>query len=151
MKAFVLFILLCIGGRAVAQTPNIILQYGVIDNSSYLSTSVAAATYAPIDSIQIYTSGTTITVNNKVTWLIINPSSVVAALTVTMPASPYDKQVVKLSFGKIITSGQPVVTLITVAPNTGQTLLQPLGLDQVVAGESLTYKYVLSLTNWYRQ
>ena len=151
MKAFVLFILLCIGGRAVAQTPNIILQYGVIDNSSYLSTSVAAATYAPIDSIQIYTSGTTITVNNKVTWLIINPSSVVAALTVTMPAAPYDKQVVKLSFGKIITSGQPVVTLITVAPNTGQTLLQPLGLDQVVAGESLTYKYVLSLTNWYRQ
>ena len=136
---------------AIAQPPNVILQYGVLDNTSYLSVATAATTYAPIPVTQIYTSGTTVTVNNGTTWLIINPSSVVAALTVTMPAMPYDAQIVEISCGKAIAAGQPVVTLITVSANTGQTLLQPLTLDQILSGENLKYQYSLSLTNWYRK
>ena len=83
----------------IAQTPNVILQYGVLDNTSYLSVATAATTYAPITVSQIYTSGSTVTVNNTTTWLIINPTSVVASLTITMPATPYDAQIVEISFG----------------------------------------------------
>ena len=151
MKKLISFILFFWGMSAIAQTPNVILQYGVLDNTSYLSVATAATTYAPITVSQIYTSGTTVTVNNTTTWLIVNPSATVAALTITMPATPYDAQIVEISFGKAIAGGLPVITLLTVSPNTGQTLLQPLTLDQLLSGENLKYQYSLSLTNWYKK
>ena len=149
MKAFVLFILLCIGGRVVAQPPNIILQYGVIDNSSYLSTSVAAATYAPIIVTQIYTSGTTVTINNATTWFIVNPSGTVSTLAITFPLTPYDAQKIEISFGGYLTTGIVIVT-VTMVANTGQTIMQAFTPDVVNAGENLIYRYNLSQKIWYR-
>ena len=149
MKKLISFILFFWGMSAIAQTPNVILQYGVLDNTSYLSVATAATTYAPITVSQIYTSGSTVTVNNTTTWLIINPSATVAALAITMPATPYDNQYVDISTGGTITSGT-VITTISVLANTGQTLIQPFALDVIAAGETLTYRYNLSQKIWYR-
>lgn len=100
---------------------------------------------------QVYTSGTTVTVSSQTSdiWLILNPSSITASLTVTMPATPYDGEKIEMSAGGTITSGV-VITSLTIAANTGQTLLQSTIPTQIRAGESVSYRYKSSNTTWYR-
>ena len=153
MKALV-FILLFTSGLAYAQTPApLMLAFGVKDSTTYLSVANAASTYATIASsaviTQIYTSGTSVTINNTTTWLLINPASTVATLIITSPASPFDGQRVDISFGGTITSGV-VISLISLAANSGQTLLQYTSPDVVNAGEKIAIRYNLSQKIWYR-
>lgn len=149
MKFLLFIVLLFTGAGAFAQAPAL-MRYGTLDSTTYLSVVTAALTYAPITSTQLSTAtGSTLTVNNASTWVIINPSTTIAALTITMPATPYDTQFIDVTFGGSITSGV-VVTAISVIANTGQTLLQPYVLDIVQAGETLSYQYNLSQKIWYR-
>jgi hypothetical protein len=100
-------------------------------------------------SIATYTSGSTYTVPNNTNWIVINPAATVAALAVTMPPNPITNQRVEFSFGGTLTSGT-VINNFSVAGNTGQSVIQattPLGVQ---AGETIIYKYNLSLQKWYR-
>lgn len=98
---------------------------------------------------QTDTSGGNVTINNGTDWLIINPSSTAALIIIKMPATPTDRQQMFISFGGTVTSG-PVVTNVSVIPNTSQTILQASTPSTVNAGESLEYKYNLASTTWYR-
>ena len=99
---------------------------------------------------QTYTSGSSVTINNNTTWLIVNPSSIKSTLTITMPATPTDAQSILISFGGTVTSGNGVVTSLTISPNSGQTLIQSTTPSFVEAGDAIQYRYNLSNTSWYR-
>jgi hypothetical protein len=100
--------------------------------------------------IQTYTGASSVTVNNTTTWLIINPSSISAAMTITLPASPSSGQKVEISFGGTITSGNGVVTALSISPNTGQTIIQTSSPGYVQSGDAISYRYNSSNTSWYR-
>ena len=134
---------------AKAQDAPSISQYGVLNTTPYLSVANAAATYAPIPVTQIYTSGTSVTVNNSTTWFIVNPSGPVSVLSITLPTTPFDAQNIIMSFGGVLTTGL-VIQAITIIPATGQTVMQALTPDIVNAGENLVYRYNLSQKIWYR-
>lgn len=99
---------------------------------------------------QTYTGSTAVTIADSTTWLIINPASVSAAMTITMPANPPDKQTIQISFGGTVTSGNTVVTALTLSPNTGHTIIQASTPSTVSSGETITYKYNISNTSFYR-
>lgn len=98
---------------------------------------------------QTYTTGTTVTISNSTTWLIINPASTVAALAITMPVSPTDGQKIEMSFGGTVTSGV-VVTALTITPNSGQTILSVSSPTTLEAGETVMYRFNSSNSIWYR-
>ncbi len=98
---------------------------------------------------QTYTSGATVTISTSSNWLIVNPDSVVGSLTITLPANPNDQEEVTISFGGDIAGGDNVVTSLTIAANSGQTLAQNFTPTSFQSGESVTYKYDSSTTKWY--
>lgn len=102
------------------------------------------------DSIQTHTSGATVTINNAVNIIYINPASSISTLTITMPSTPHQLKELQVYFGGTITTGT-VVTSLTVTGNTGQTILQATSPSSVEAGECIVYKYNSSLSKWFRQ
>ena len=90
---------------------------------------------------QVHTSGATVTVGSATDWLIVKPT--LAALTITLEASPVDGQRVDISFKLAVTS-------LTVSPNTGQTIKDANGITFVDAGESIAYQYDSTDLIWYR-
>ncbi len=99
---------------------------------------------------QAHTTGTTVTVTSQTTdiWLVVNPTTLLATLAVTTPATPVDGQRLDISFGGTITSGA-VVTSFTLTPNSGQTVLVP-PTGVIEAGETISFRYKTSLTRWFR-
>lgn len=102
------------------------------------------------DVKQVYTGSTSVTVADSTTWLIINPASIASTMTVIMPASPTDKQKIEISFGGTITSGNGVVSTLTISPNSGQTLIQASTPSYIQSGETISYRYNISNTSYYR-
>lgn len=102
-------------------------------------------------SQQVYTSGTTITVSNQGgdIWLLLNPSITSSTLTITLDSAPIDGQKIEISAGGTLTSGV-VITSLTISANSGQVLLQNTIPTQIRAGETVSYRYKLSNTTWYR-
>lgn len=100
-------------------------------------------------STQTYTTGSTVTISDASNWLRFNPATVQSTVTVTLPANPADREEVTISFGGTITSGNDVVTALTIAANSGQGLIQNFAPVYFQAGESITYKYNLSTLKWY--
>lgn len=101
---------------------------------------------------QVHTSGATVTVTNQTTdkiWLTVNPSSLLASLTITLPAVPINGQLVEVSFGGTMTSGA-VITSLTISPNSGQTIVQASAPTTANAGDTLSYRYKTSVAIWYR-
>lgn len=72
---------------------------------------------------------------------IIDPVGVLATGTIIMPATPVDGQVIR-----VITS--QTITLLTVSPNSGQTIIA--APTTVTSTTSFEYIYALSLTTWFR-
>jgi hypothetical protein len=99
---------------------------------------------------QSHTSGTTVTVTGGNYILKINPSSTLASVTVTLPASPSDMDIVKIEFGGTLTSGI-IVTALTISPNSGQTILDNTPPSSALADDYLEYQYDSSLSKWYRR
>lgn len=99
---------------------------------------------------QEYTGSSSVTITDSTTWLIINPAALASAITITMPASPTDKQLITISFGGTITGGNGVVSSLTVSPNTGQSIIQASAPSYVQSGESISYRYNISNTSYYR-
>ena len=71
---------------------------------------------------QIISTGVATTMNDGVETLIVNPSSVLATHTITLPPNPLRGQKLYILFGGTITSG-PVVTTLSIIGNAGQTIL----------------------------
>lgn len=125
--------------------------WGAITGTLSAQTDLQAAldAKAGITVKQTHTSGPTVTVSNATTWLIVNPASLLAVLTITMPATPTDAQKVEISFGGTVTSGA-VVTALTISPNSGQAILQSSTPSIVEAGETISYRYNSTNLKWYR-
>lgn len=101
------------------------------------------------DTLQTYTSGASVTVNNGVNILVVNPATLQSALTVTLPAIPSTKNQIEIYFGGTIAAGSNVVTTVTIAANTGQSLFESLVPTTMGSGEYLSYKWIPSLNRWY--
>lgn len=94
-------------------------------------------------SVQVPTTGFTITIADNVSDLILNPAGTLATGTITMPANPIDGQ-------KIRISSSQVQTALTLSPNSGQSIKNaPTAL--AAAGVGVGYIYQLSATTWFRQ
>ena len=90
----------------------------------------------------IPTSGITITLAPTVKTTVLEPAGTLAALTVKMPLSPVDQQVVHFSTSQILTA-------LTVSPNTGQTMANGLPTS-AAAGQGFEFIWNAAQVKWYR-
>jgi phage-related tail fiber protein len=91
------------------------------------------------------TTGQSITIPNYTSTYIINPASLLATLTVTMPPNPVDGQIVGFSTGNF------GITALTLLPNTSQSLATGLNPGSMAASaEIVTIWHAASLT-WFRK
>lgn len=123
---------------------------GGFSNRVFTPDQVADYTGDGPNTSQDHTSGATVTIALGKKVLYINPASVLAALTITLPAAPRNNQVVSIPFGGTIVAGDPVVTSLTVAPNSGQTILDADPPTAGISGDQLMYRYKSGNTKWYR-
>lgn len=92
-------------------------------------------------SIQIPTTGFSITIGTGINQLILNPAGTLAAGTVTMPLMVLNNQSVKISTEQTITS-------LTISPNTNQFII---GAPTTLAlGSPAVFTYNLTNLTWYR-
>lgn len=91
-------------------------------------------------SLQTPTTGSTITIAGGVKTLVINPASLLAALTIVMPASPINGQEI------VVAAENFGVTSLTVSGNTGQTISN--APTTLAAGQGFKFQYNLANTNW---
>ena len=89
---------------------------------------------------QVLTTGFTYTFASGTQTLIANPAATLATGTITMPASPGDGMVITIQ-------STQQVTAVTVAANTGQTLVG--GASQLIPNQPLAFVYRLANTTWY--
>ncbi len=99
-----------------------------------------AQTASGVIDVQIPLTGFTITVDDGVSSLILNPAGTLATGTITLPANPYEGQYLEL----VSTQTQ---TALTVTANTGQTIVGA-AVTALVAVTAVKYYYLA--TKWYR-
>jgi hypothetical protein len=97
----------------------------------------------PDDDIQVATptTGTSITVSDGIRALILKHTATIATLTIVLPASPINGQIVSIST-------RSTVTTLTLNANTGQTRYgQP---TTIAATTPVSFIYETATTSWYR-
>lgn len=99
------------------------------------------ASGSPSATLVTPTTGQSIVIGNNTNIYLIKPAGTLVALTVTMPAVPYDGQIVRIGSSQ-------VVTTLTLSPNSGQSLIA--ALPSLAVGGFATYYYRLADTTWYR-
>ncbi len=87
------------------------------------------------------TTGFSTTIANTTGIFTINPAGTLASGTITMPATPVDKQ-------KVVINSTQVVTALTHNPNSGQTLKG--ALTTISANGAAAWVYRSADTTWYR-
>lgn len=101
----------------------------------------------------VVTTNASLTIPNGVSSLISNQGAATIAL-ITMPAAPWNGQYIEIA-----NAGSGVLTLTSIAANTGQTIVQgaaPASLaiqtNNAAAASlsSVVYRYQTSNTTWYR-
>lgn len=98
---------------------------------------------------QSYTSTGSVSINDNVSGLVYNPASVNATATITLPAtSGGTGSNITIVFGGTITSTNPVVTALTIAPGSGNTIVDSNAPTTAVAGDSFSYHKIGNY--WYR-
>lgn len=112
---------------------------------------VTSKNYTVTGTTQTITSGTATTVSAGVGRVVVNPGSVLASHTLTLPASPTDRMVIDIYFGGTIAGGASVVTSLTISANTGQTLMQPTTPSTAIGGDWISYEYNSANAVWYRR
>lgn len=101
------------------------------------------------DSVQLYTTGSSEVVVNKVDVLVINPASTVASLTITFPDTASYKNSLEILFGGTIAYGDEVITSITFTAGSGQTIIMPPESGPINSGTNFHFKYIVSTKTWY--
>lgn len=96
----------------------------------------------------IQTITATATINNSTTTLLVNPATVVSSLSITLCAAPYQGQIIRIVFGGTITSGNKVVTTLSILPNSGQSIVRVFPSVEAFAGDFIAFQYIN--TNWYQ-
>jgi hypothetical protein len=99
---------------------------------------------APDSGIQLATptTGTSVTIDNATTALILKHTATIATLTIVLPASPVNGQIVKIST-------RSTVTTLTLNANTGQTRY---GAPTTIAATSpVAFIYETATLSWYRR
>ncbi len=127
----------------------------------YLTTNGTTSSWATVSgggggatfpAQQTHTSGSAVTITNQTTdiWLLVDPASTLAALTITMPATPVDGQKIEVSFGGTLNSGT-VITSLTLAANTGQAIHGVNAFSNIDAEDALKLRWKSSNSKWYKQ
>jgi hypothetical protein len=91
-------------------------------------------------TVQFDSSGANAVVPNNLSTYILDPVGGVAALTLTLPAIPFNGQTVDLCTTQTITT-------LTVAST--QTVLDAFAA-QLLAGDGIRYRYNASIATWFR-
>lgn len=91
------------------------------------------------------TAGNSYTIPNNVTNYVMVPAGTLATLTLTMPATPQDGQIVRITSSKTITA-------LTLSANAGQTILNaPTAITLSTTGSyNVALIYVTADATWYR-
>ena len=99
---------------------------------------------------QIHTTGATVTVDYTKSELIVNPSTTLATLTITMPltANLRDGQEFKIGFGGTLKTGS-IVTILSIVGNTSQTILTGSTITSAQAGDGYILKWDSTTTCWH--
>jgi hypothetical protein len=99
------------------------------------------------DSVQSYTSGSTLTQTSGYNYIQVNPSSVISALTITSATTFHTSNDLYIVFGGTITSENPVVTSFSFAAGSGLNLAQAINPNGVTykSGEVIHYHKIGSL------
>lgn len=138
------------GPPALTGTELIPLDTGLAGGASPQS-AVLPVTDLHAGYYQIVTTGTTVTVAPNVQNLILNLAA--TTMAVTLPAAPYDNEVVTIS------NSSTIVSTFSVTNNTGQTITQgaaPTSLAAQAANTAATaqsevaYLYNASGSKWFR-
>lgn len=108
-----------------------------------------ATSNAAAYTVQVFNAGASAGVNNNINTLLVDPPALLATLSITLPSTPTNGQLVNVSFGGTIINGT-VVTALTILPNTGQSILQATTPTSMEAGETIAYRYNSSNSKWYR-
>jgi len=141
MKKILILILVIISFKAHSQTDNYVLKVGA-------GTTYNLQTYSPV--IQQVTTGTSATLADSTTMFVINPASVIASYTATLPATPFNGKVVTFSFGGTITAtATTVITNLTIVANTGHTIVGTGAIGTVTTDDHITCVFYNS--KWYQQ
>ena len=86
-------------------------------------------------------AGATVTTNNGVAYLILEPAATLATLTITLPSAPTDGQSLRIASTKAITT-------LTINGAVGQTIKNTA--TTVAAGGSIGFLYRSSNASWYK-
>jgi hypothetical protein len=120
-----------------------------VTHNSDSSLIVAYGGGVAADVVQTITSGPTVTVNNGTNILQVNATSLIASLTITLPTTWHNSNNLIIAFtaNGTITSGNTMVTSITVVNGSGQTLSQSVNPNgtSADAGEDLIYHLIGSV------
>ena len=103
-----------------------------------------------IDRKQTHTAGSSVTILNNTDTLVVNPATVLATLSITMPptANILDGHEVMLNFGGTITEGNPVITALTLTANSGQTIARNTLIASAYGEDIIILKWINSLSKW---
>jgi hypothetical protein len=122
---------------------------GLQDSLNSVRNASALATFAVPYTASI-TSGSSSTVAAGIYRIDIDPATLIASYTLTMPAAPADGQRLLIRTGRQIAAGSVVVTSFTISANSGQSLYQAITPTSLSGGDVLEYEYELSTTTWTR-
>ena len=109
--------------------------------------------WAPVDNnvaLQVVSAGPTATVTNQVRRVYVDPASVIASLTLTLPATPLDADQVQVYFGGTVANRAAVVTTLSIAPNTGHAISQFNAPAHAFGGDMVTYEFRAAAARWFR-
>lgn len=99
-------------------------------------------------SEQTHITGATVTVNDLVTILYVDPVSNLSTLTITLAASPVNGQELKISFGGTLSAGAVVVNTLVIQGNTGHTVLAGSSITKADVGDGHILKFQQSINTW---
>jgi hypothetical protein len=105
------------------------------------------------DTVQTYTSGTTLTQSASTNYIQVNPASVQAALTITTLASGgtwHTSNDLYIVFGGTVTSGNPVITSFTFTAGSGLTVVDAAAPSAILANAGDVFHYHKIGTILYR-
>ena len=113
------------------------------DSTNQPSASAVLTNYGVIRAIDYTTpaTGFSYTIPANITVAIIQPSGTLATGTITMPAAPVNGMTITISCTQVI-------TLLTLAANAGQSILN--AISTLAAGGSASYIYRQANTTWYK-
>lgn len=104
-----------------------------------------------VDVEEEITTGTSTVLGNTTTVVYVDPASVLATHTITLPDTPTDKQSVRILYGGTIAANSTVVTALTIAAGSGETLYQSVTPFTANGGDCMIWEYRSSNTKWYRK